>query len=319
VRWLTTRRSVGSVIALTSALLFIVVVPAAHAGGGGGGSCNVTLDPTCIVGTGGGGGSGGSGDSGDSGGTGAGCQNTDPSNGGCNPCPVGAPYGSKPPAVSEVCAVYLQNGFCSVIVADTLGGLEVAGVNSLSPAQVTALNQQLQIDGCPALVTTATLAQQAYDSITFPRPSGHRSPPEGQDYNGYPFTYVGLWTYYWTDPATWKPLTATASAAGLTATVTAEPVSLWFDPGDGSAGLSCAGPGRPWAQSDGNNAPSEGACGYEYSKVTGPGYDHPITSTQTIHWKITWAGTGNTGGEIPALSTSTSGQLNVMQIKTVNR
>jgi hypothetical protein len=95
--------------------------------------------------------------------------------------------------------------------------------------------------------------------------------------------------------------------------------SLSFDPGDGSEGKSCAGPGRPWVESDRNSAPSEGACGYQYSKVTGPGYDHPITSTQTILWKITWTGTGNTGGEIPGLSTSTAGQLNVLQIKTVNR
>jgi len=43
----------------------------------------------------------------------------------------------------------------------------------------------------------------------------------------------------------------------------------------------------------------------------------PITATETIVWKITWTGTGNTGGDIPGLSTSTSGQLNVMQIQTV--
>jgi hypothetical protein len=312
------RRATGGLASLLL-VLSVLISLATSARADSGGVCDPKLG-TCGVGVGGGGSGGTGADGGTSGGgTGAGCQNSDPRNGGCNPCPAGAPYGSKPPAVSEVCAVYLQNGFCSVIVADTLGGLEVAGVNSLSPAQVTALNQQLQIDGCPALVTTATLAQQAYDSITFPHPSGHRSPSEGQDYNGFPFTYVGLWTYYWTDPTTWRPLTATASAAGLTATVTAEPVFLSFDPGDGAAGLSCAGPGRPWAESDGNNAPSGGACGYRYSKVTGPGYDHPITSTQTILWKITWTGTGNTGGEIPALSTSTSGQLNVLQIKTVNR
>jgi hypothetical protein len=45
----------------------------------------------------------------------------------------------------------------------------------------------------------------------------------------------------------------------------------------------------------------------------------PITSTQTIVWKITWIGTGGTGGEIPSLSTSTSGRLQVLQIQVVNR
>jgi hypothetical protein len=304
-----------AVLVLCASLTIAATV--AHADGGSGG-CSV-INPSCTVGAGGGGGNGGGGDGAATGGGGAGCQNTDPKDGGCNPCPPDAAYGSQPPAVSQVCADFLQNGYCGAILGDILGGLKYPSVNNLIPAQTAIVNQNLAANSCPAIVTTATLAQQAYASITFPHPSGHRSPSEVQDYNGYPFTYVGLWTYYWTDPATWKPLTASASAAGLTATVTAVPVSLSFNPGDGSGGLSCAGPGRAWVESDGNNAPSDGACGYRYSRVTGPSYDHPITSAQTIVWKIMWTGTGNTGGEIPGLSTSTSGQLNVLQIKTVNR
>ena len=213
----------------------------------------------------------------------------------------------------------MQGEYCNTIKADALGGLEVGNVAELTSQQINDLNLQFSADGCPAIVTAASLAEQAYKEIAFPRPSGHRSPSEARGYNGYPFTYVGLWTYYWTDAATWKPLTATASAAGMTATVTATPVSLSFNPGDGSPSQSCTGPGRPWAEPDGDSAPSDGACGFQYSRVTGPGYGHPITSTQTIVWKITWTGTGNTGGEIPRLSTSSSGQLNVLQIKTVNR
>jgi hypothetical protein len=67
--------------------------------------------------------------------------------------------------------------------------------------------------------------------------------------------------------------------------------------------------------SDGNGAPTDGACAYQYSKVT----SGPITSTQTIVWQITWKGTGGTTGEIPSLSTSTSGQLQVLQVQVVNR
>jgi hypothetical protein len=278
-------------------------------GGGGTGQCD-PIHNTCDVGAAGGGG----GDVGDNGGGGGGGSSTDP----CAPYPSAA-YGDQPPKVSQACADELRGQYCNAIQADALGGLEVGSLADLPIAEIAALNRQFVAEGCPAVVTPATLAEQAFGTIVFPHPSGHRSPSEGQDYNGYPVTYVGLWTFYWTDPATWKPLTATATAAGLTATVTAEPVSLSFDPGDGSPGLSCSGPGRPWVESDGNNAPSDGACGYRYSKVSGPGYEHPITSTQTILWKITWTGTGNAAGEIPALSTSTSGQLNVLQIKTVNR
>jgi hypothetical protein len=293
---------IGIVLAFA---LAIVVSPAALAEGVG--SCDPQLG-ICDVGI------GGQADTGTgAGGIGA-TASTDP----CAAYPE-AGYGDKPPKVSPACADELQESYCSAIEADAVGGLEVGSVAQLTPQQMKDLNSLLAADGCPAIVTAASLAEQAYKRIVLPHPSGHRSPSEAQSYNGYPFTYVGLWTYFWTDPATWKPLTATASAAGLNATVTATPSSLSFDPGDGSGSQSCPGPGRPWLESDGDSAPSNGACAYQYSRVTGPGYDHPITSTQTISWRITWTGTGNSGGEIPGLSTSTSGQLNVLQIKTVNR
>jgi enoyl reductase len=101
----------------------------------------------------------------------------------------------------------------------------------------------------------------------------------------------------------------------VSATVTARPVALVFDPGNGGVAVSCDGPGRPWTSADGNGAPTDGACAYRYMRVT----TSPITSTQTIVWKITWTGTGGTGGQIPSLSTSTSGRLQVLQIQVVNR
>lgn len=159
----------------------------------------------------------------------------------------------------------------------------------------------------------AQLAQRAAASFKFPKPSGHRSPSETLLFQGYPFSYVQLWLFYWTDPGTWKTLTATARAGGVFATVTAKPMSLTYAPGDGSATVSCGGPGRRWTDADGNSAPRGGACGFQYKQVT----SSPITSTQTITWKITWVGSGGTSGTLPDQSTSTSGQLNVMQIQTV--
>ncbi len=132
-------------------------------------------------------------------------------------------------------------------------------------------------------------------------------------YAGYPFTWVNLWTYYWTDPSTWKSYSATATDGNQSATVTATPWELRFDPGDGSGTVSCDGPGRPWRASDGNGAPSSGACGYQYRAVT----SSPITSTQTLVWKLTWQLSGPVGGLPDTFSTSTSGQLQVMQIQTV--
>jgi len=128
---------------------------------------------------------------------------------------------------------------------------------------------------------------------------------------------VNLWTFYWTDLSTWRSLTATARAGGSWATVTARPVALSFDPGDGSRPVRCAGPGRPWRASDGTDPPDRGACAYRYTRVTGPGLDHPVSSTQTITWQLTWTGSGNTSGVLSERSTSRTGGLNVLQIQVV--
>lgn len=300
------RRKLMTPMAVVACFLFTVVLatPVALAGGGGGtGSCNV-LDPSCTVGTGGGDDGGG----GDSGGNGRGTS-TDP----CAKYPNAA-YGSKPPAVSQACADELQASFCNAEVADAADGLKKPPAQ-WTAAETDAVNNGLEQMGCPPVVTPASLAEQAVRTIVFPEPSGDRSPSRNHLYEGFPFTYVNLWTFFWTSPNTWRTLTATASAAGLSATVTAKPVELDFDPGNGAPAVSCSGPGRPWVPSDGNGAPSDGACAYRYSKVS----SGPITSSQTIVWKITWKGTGGSSGEIPSMSTSTSGQLQVLQIQVVTR
>jgi hypothetical protein len=298
------RLSVFSALAVVLVIFAVSIgsaVSASANGGRGTGGCNI-YDPSCSVGAGVGGGVSPSGGGGASGGI-------------ADPCAAypNAAYGDKPPKVSQACADQLQGRYCNAMEGDYLGGVKQGRVGTLTVVQVAALNAALAQAGCPPVVTTGTLAQQAFGKIVFPHPSGHRSPSETLLYKGFPFSYVNLWLFYWTDPATWQTLTATASAAGLTATVSANPTELIYDPGDGSATVACAGPGRPWTDADGNNPPSGGACGYQYSKVT----SSPITATETIVWKITWTGTGNTGGNIPGLSTSTSGQLNVMQIETV--
>jgi hypothetical protein len=297
-------RRVVSGLVVAVAFLFVAVsvaTPASAGGGGGNGDCNV-LDNTCTVGAGGGGGNGGGG-----GGSG-------PTNDPCAPYPDAA-YGDTPPKVSQACADDLQARYCNAMIGDAADGLEKPPAQ-WTLAETQAVNAEMARIGCPPVVTPAGLAEQAVKTITFPHPSGDRSPRASLLYQGLPFTYVkGFWTFYWTDPSTWKTLSATASAAGMSATVTARPVELVFDPGDGSDSASCLGPGRPWQASDGNGAPTDGACAYQYTKVT----SSPITSTQTIVWQITWVGTGNSNGEIPSLSTSTSGQLQVLQIQVVNR
>lgn len=197
---------------------------------------------------------------------------------------------------------------CVPIFDQNKGALTLADLNAL-----------LATNGCPLAPANlvppspAELALRALAGFVLPSPSGHRSPSESLEYDGTPFTYVNLWLYFWTGSGTWETLSATARAGGNWATVTARPVSLSYDPGDGSSPVACSGPGRAWTDADGNSAPGDGACGYQYEAVT----SQPVTSTQTITWRLSWVGSGGTGGIFPDRSTSTSGQLRVMQIQTV--
>lgn len=282
---------------------FALVSPAA-ADDGGSGSCNVRFDPTCTVGVGTGSGDGG----GDNGG-----QNG-PTEDPCAPYPDAA-YGDTPPKVSQACADELHANFCKAMLGDIGDGLELTSLDNLTVEQVDEVNRALEDSGCPPLVTPATLAEQAFKTITFPKPSGDRSPSSSHTFEGYPFTYVNLPTFFWTASETWKTLSATASLDGLSATVTARPSELVYDPGDDGQPTICHGPGRPWTDADGNGPPSAGACAHTYRHATSA----TITSTQTIVWQITWTGTGGTSGQIPSLSTSTTGQLQVLQVQVVSR
>ncbi len=281
---------------------FVVFPSAARAGGGG--HCAVWI-PSCTVGVGGGGTGGGGGGGGGTGGgsiTSPGCHNTDPRGNGCDPCNTST---TQIPVDRNACQIYSHNLFCSELNPRGLSYQE--------------WESELKGFGCTGNQynpgSPAVAAQEAFATITFPTPSGSRSPRPSLIYQGYPFTYVNLFTFYWTSPGTWKTLTATATDKDQSATVTATPVELDFAPGDGGSPVACDGPGRPWVQTDGNGAPTDGACAYRYSKVTAG----PITSTQTIVWQITWKGTGGSSGEIPSLSTSTSGQLQVLQVQVVTR
>jgi hypothetical protein len=163
----------------------------------------------------------------------------------------------------------------------------------------------------------AELAAQARAELVLPDPAVHRSPPENNSdpaYGGLPYTWVGLSTFYWVDE--WQPMTRTVELRGVSATVTATPTALTFDPGDGNAAVSCDGPGRPWVEADGNRPPSNGACGYTYRSVTPNG---PLTATTSVQWSVSWTSNTGASGTFPASTTSSASSFLVEQIQVVIR
>lgn len=162
------------------------------------------------------------------------------------------------------------------------------------------------------------LAQQAYAQIiaTLTKPTVGRSPdPTRGDpaKGGQPYTVVNLWTRYFTDPATFTTMSKTVSVRGVSVTVTATPVELSFDPGDGNPPVSCPGPGRAWQESDGFDPPTAGECGYQYRAVQAI----PITATESISWTISWIDPAGQTHALPAYATKNSSQLIVEQIQIV--
>lgn len=165
-------------------------------------------------------------------------------------------------------------------------------------------------------VTPAQLAQQALASLTLPNPVMRRSPKETNNDHGTPYTWVNLWTWFWTDPASWKVQTARAAAGPVWAEVTVTPTQLIISPGEtGTVDVTCPGPGRPWTQADGNGAPTAGGCGFQYHHVSAS----PITATVTIEWSVTWQGSGGAGGTLPTMRTRATSTFAVEQIQVVTR
>lgn len=163
-------------------------------------------------------------------------------------------------------------------------------------------------------VSAEGLARGALATLQVPSPVLQRSPGGASGAGGVGFTWVNAWTWVWTAPQRWRALSRTASAGAVEATVTVRPVRLVFDPGDGSRPVECAGPGRAWRPVDGDAAPSGGGCGFRYRQVTSRG---PVTTTLSIRWRVTWAGSGGAGGVLPDLVTGTATALDVRQLQAV--
>jgi hypothetical protein len=163
------------------------------------------------------------------------------------------------------------------------------------------------------------LAQRAYRELDLPQPTINRSPDESNSdpaFGGQAYTWLNLYTYFWTGKNTWSRQQKTVSAGPVSATVTAKPVKFIIDPGNGASRVSCDGPGVPWQQSYAHSAPPADACAYKYRHTTHG--NAPLTSTETIQWKVTWHGTGGASGELPLMQTQASASYIVEQIQTVN-
>lgn len=167
----------------------------------------------------------------------------------------------------------------------------------------------------PAVVLAGVMARRAANQLVLPKPAARRNPTGP--------ALVNLATWWWLDPADWRPLTQRTQAGPVWAEVTATPTSTTWDPGDGSAPVVCEGSGTPYDLARPANAQSTD-CSYTYRRTSG---DEPqsgpsvndrfFTVTVTTTWQVTWVGVAGSRGTLPVLTTSSSFPLAVAQRQTV--
>lgn len=153
-------------------------------------------------------------------------------------------------------------------------------------------------------ITGADLAQQAVARFRLATPALAMWPEPDRLIVRWP---VQLWL-----AGGWEPQSATASAAGLSATVTAKPQRVTWTMGDGGS-VSCSTAGRPATQS------GTSGCSYTYqgSSAGKPGDAYRVSATVTF--AASWTATDGTSGDLgPLTSPAGSVSVQVGEVQAVN-
>lgn len=106
---------------------------------------------------------------------------------------------------------------------------------------------------------------------------------------------VGMPAWMWVanpNEHTWGPITATASAGGVTVTATARVHKVTWDMGDGNK-VTCTTAGTPYEAAYGNKKSPD--CGHVYTTSSSSEPGQKFTVTATSDWVIDWEGAGQAG------------------------
>lgn len=177
------------------------------------------------------------------------------------------------------------------------------GANGLSSAIVIWI---------PARVDPLQLARQALDQVPVPQPGVNMNPPAGRG------QVVNVQSWLWINQDQWQPVTASASAGGITVTTTATPDHIEWNMGNGDT-IVCAGPGTPYDPNR-SAASQSTSCSYTYrhSSAGQPG-DHYVLAA-TVVYRVEWTATGVAAGGVlgPITQTSTM-NVRVAEIQALNQ
>ncbi|MER7690506.1 hypothetical protein [Streptomyces sp. NPDC097610] len=105
---------------------------------------------------------------------------------------------------------------------------------------------------------------------------------------------VGMPVWIWNNkaPRTWGPVTASASAPGITVTATANVKKIVYTMGDGGFEV-CTTAGTPYEKRFGGQPSPD--CGYRYTKTSNSQPGKAFTITAITTWTVHWTGGGQEG------------------------
>lgn len=158
-----------------------------------------------------------------------------------------------------------------------------------------------------AAVDPALLAAQARQSIPIPDPVIGFSPSEGGQ------TFAQLNTWLWVDEGWWQARTATASAGGVTATVTASPSQSSWTTGDGAT-TTCTGPGVVWRPGMAEDATN---CSHTYRRSSAGEPNGSFIVTVEVGFDVTWTSNVGPGGTLAGVTRTASRPLRVGEIQAI--
>ncbi len=158
-------------------------------------------------------------------------------------------------------------------------------------AGATVVFRVITYDPATFFIDPGALAQQAYKELPLVYPNPQTSPGMWTD------QLVGVSTWLWIPSNEWQPPSATASAGGLSATVTATPDRVVWTMGDGAI-VVCDGPGVPYDTSR-PDAEQSTDCSHTYPRSSAGQSDERYAVSAVMVWTVRWTATDGSGGALP--------------------
>lgn len=156
------------------------------------------------------------------------------------------------------------------------------------------------------------------DPVALARVAKTRLPLASPTWRSYPTAehVVNLNSWLWVDE--WTATARSATAGGVSATVTATPVRQRWVFGDGAT-RTCDGPGTPF--DPGRRVADQPApsCSYTFRRSSAGQPSGKFRGSVTMTWQVSWTSNVGEGGNLGELSRTAPVEFRVGEVQAVNR